>query len=359
MFWYNNINMKNILFLIFTIFIVWFIVQIGNIALLAFASFVLACALNPLVDKLSKFKYISRAFASTIVIIGTILIITLFLIPIVSISVQETQQLFTNLPTYINKTVDFLSNKTIMGKSLIEFINIDTITNSSTQMASGLVDKSINFTKALMEVITITITLGIIVFYMLNERDLIKNAILVMFPPKMKPRAQEVFENIEQKVGGYVIAQIVSMSTVAVFTAIGLMLLNVPYAILLGLIAGLLDIVPIVGPTIAFALGIICALQKGWLIVILVALIYLAAQWLSNNFVRPLVFGKFLNLHPLIIIFAFLISAQFLGVWGVILSPAIAAMLLTLFDELYLKTINNNKSEQGINNDGTLPVSEQ
>lgn len=343
MFWSKNINLKNIMFVILVIFLVWFIIQIKSIALLAFASFVLACSLNPAVDRLSK--YMSRGLASTIVITGTILIVILFLIPIVTISIQEIQQLVLNIPVFIKKTIYFLSNKTVMGKTLIEYINVDTITNASSQLASGLVNKSINFTVALMETITVIITMGVIVFYMTYEKHLIRDALITMFPPKMKQRAKEVYENIEHKVGGYVIAQVLSMTTVAVFTAAGLLLLRVEYAILLGLIAGLLDIVPIVGPTLAFILGILCASQQGWLIVILTAIVYLAAQWVSNNFVRPLVFGKFLDLHPLIIIFAFLIAAQFLGVWGVIISPAIAALLLTLFDELYLKTINNKKDK--------------
>ena len=343
MFWSKNINLKNIMFIILVIFLVWFIIQIKSIALLAFASFVLACSLNPAVDRLSK--YMSRGLASTIVITGTILIVILFLIPIVTISIQEIQQLVLNIPVFIKKTIYFLSNKTVMGKTLIEYINVDTITNASSQLASGLVNKSINFTVALMETITVIITMGVIVFYMTYEKHLIRDALITMFPPKMKQRAKEVYENIEHKVGGYVIAQVLSMTTVAVFTAAGLLLLRVEYAILLGLIAGLLDIVPIVGPTLAFILGILCASQQGWLIVILTAIVYLAAQWVSNNFVRPLVFGKFLDLHPLIIIFAFLIAAQFLGVWGVIISPAIAALLLTLFDELYLKTINNKKDK--------------
>ena len=162
----------------------------------------------------------------------------------------------------------------------------------------------------------------------------------------MKQRAKEVYESIEKKVGGYVIAQILSMTTIAILTAIGLMLLDVQYSVLLGLIAGLLDIIPIVGPTIALVLGVLCALQQGWIVVLLVVVVYLVAQWISNNFIRPYVFGKFLDLHPVIIIFAFLIAAQFLGVWGVILSPAIAALLLTLFDELYLKTINHKTKEE-------------
>ena len=259
MFWSKNINLKNIMFVILVIFLVWFIIQIKSIALLAFASFVLACSLNPAVDRLSK--YMSRGLASTIVITGTILIVILFLIPIVTISIQEIQQLVLNIPVFIKKTIYFLSNKTVMGKTLIEYINVDTITNASSQLASGLVNKSINFTVALMETITVIITMGVIVFYMTYEKHLIRDALITMFPPKMKQRAKEVYENIEHKVGGYVIAQVLSMTTVAVFTAAGLLLLRVEYAILLGLIAGLLDIVPIVGPTLAFILGILCASQ--------------------------------------------------------------------------------------------------
>ena len=341
MFWNKTSNYKNVIFLIVSISLILFISQIKNTALLAFGSFVLACSLNPAVDKLST--KISRSLASTIVILSTVLIAVLFLIPIVTISVQEIVQVVESIPDFIKNTTVFLSNKTMMGKPLIEYIDITAITSASSQLASGILNKSINFTMTLMEAITVLITMGVIVFYMVYEKNLIRDVIILVFPPKLKERAKEVYENIEKKVGGYVIAQVLSMSTVAILTATGLMTLKVEYAVLLGLIAGLLDIVPIVGPTLALILGILCAIPQGWVVILLVILVYLAAQWISNNFIRPLVFGKFLDLHPLIIIFAFLISAQFLGVWGVILSPAIAALLLTLFDELYLKTINKNE----------------
>ena len=86
MFWNKNVNLKNILFGIVIVFLIWFIIQIKSIALLAFGSFVLACSLNPAVDKLSK--KMKRSLASTIVILGTILIVILFLIPIISISIN-------------------------------------------------------------------------------------------------------------------------------------------------------------------------------------------------------------------------------------------------------------------------------
>ena len=344
MFWNKNVNIKNILFVILILFAIWFIIQIKNIAILAFGSFVLACSLNPAVDKLST--KMSRSLAATLVIILTIAIVITFLIPIITISIEEVHQAIYKIPVYISNIIDYLRSKTIMGKSLIEFVNLDMITDASSKAAAGIVNKSINITMAALEVITIIITIGVIVFYMLNEKHLIRDAIILVFPPKLKKRAQEVYETIEKKVGGYVIAQVLSMSTVAVCTAIGLMCLRVEYALLLGLIAGILDIVPIIGPTLALIMGVLFAMQQGWVVVLLTVLVYLCAQWISNNFIRPLVFGKFLDLHPIIIIFAFLIAAQFLGVWGVILSPAIAALLITLFDELYLKTINKNEKTE-------------
>ena len=113
MFWNRQDNYKNIVFFIMAVLAVIFIAQIQTIALLAFASFILACSLNPAVDKLSSFKHISRALASTIVIIATILIIVLFFIPIFSISVQEIHQLTDNIPAFLDKTVAFLNTKTI------------------------------------------------------------------------------------------------------------------------------------------------------------------------------------------------------------------------------------------------------
>ncbi len=341
MFFNQNVNYKNLLFFIIAIFFLWFIFRIQNVAILAFGSYVIACSLMPIVDKVSS--KIPRSLASTLVIVFTMLVLMLFLIPIVSISFQEIHQAINNIPNYASNIIKFLSNKSIMGKSLIEFIDINSITAGTTQMATGIVNKSIDFTMGFLETITIIITISVIVFYMLNEKYLIRDSILLLFPPKLKNKAKCVYETIECKVGGYVLAQILSMTTVAVFTALGLFLLNVQYAVLLGLIAGILDIVPIVGPTLALALGALCAAQQSWGIVVLTVLVYLLGQWISNNFVRPLVFGKLLDLHPVVIIFAFLIAAQFIGVWGVILSPAIAALILTLFDELYIKTINKKE----------------
>ncbi len=335
----NQDNLKNMLFAAMATLSLFFLVQMKAIALLAFGSFVLACSLRPSVDKLSK--KMKRSAASMIVITLTLLIVVLFLIPIVTISINEIHSFVHKIPQIVDNTVNYISNTEILDRKLIEFIDINDVASKSSAVAGGILDKSINFTMAILDIVTVIITMGVIIFYILNERNLIRDTIILVFPPKFKEKAKNVYEIIEQKVGGYVMAQILSMSSVAIITSFGLIALKIEYAVLLGFISGILDIVPIIGPVIALILGIICASQQGFGIVIVTIIIYLLAQWISNNFVRPLVFGKFLDVHPIIIIFSFLISAQFLGIWGVILSPAIAALLVTLFEELYIKPIND------------------
>ena len=147
-------------------------------------------------------------------------------------------------------------------------------------------------------------------------------------------------ENISQKVGNYIFAQGIAMIFVGVATTIGLLFLNHSHAFLLGVVTCVMDIIPVLGPVIAIGLGVLTSFQNGFVFVLLVLLVYTIAQWAQNQLLRPIVFGKLLNMHPLMIIVALLLSARFLGLFGVILSPAIACVVCVLVDELYLNRIN-------------------
>ena len=92
---------------------------------------------------------------------------------------------------------------------------------------------------------------------------------------------------------------------------------------------------------VAVALGLITAASGGVGYVFLTFIIYMIAQWAQNQLLRPILFGKMLNMHPLVIIVSLLVCARFLGFWGIILAPAIASIICVLVDELYLSRINN------------------
>jgi len=341
----NNSNYKHILFLLVVIFAVWTLSQIKEIAMLFFGGFVIACSLNPIADKLSK--KMPRTWATTIVVLASVVLVLLIVIPVTFATINELKTLAGFLPDIIKKVINWINTAQIMDYKVSSFVSADNLGIETANLAGNILDKSYELTMGFLDAVTIILSLLMIVFYFVLEKDDINKSTMKLFPPKLKKRAAEIITAIELKVGGYVFAQVLSMSTVAFFTVLGLSFCKIEYAVLLGIIAGILDIIPIIGPTIALILGIMAASIKGLIWILPTIAIYLIAQWISNQLVRPVVFGKFMQLHPVIVLFSFFIAAQFIGVWGVILAPAIAATLLTLFDELYVKTIN----AQGKNSD--------
>lgn len=329
---------KNVLFFILIILALVFLAQIKVIALLFFASFVIACSLNPIVDKLEK--RMKRPTATSLVLFGLSALSVAFFVPIIVVAVRQVQGFLMVLPEKLDFIQDFITNHQFYGHKIPEFMNLDELIKSTSPFATGILNQSINLTLDIFQGILFLLAIYIIVFYFMADKTEIKKSFISVFPKNIKEKASNIYETISHKVGGYVIAQILSMIAVGILTALGLFLVKVQYALLLGLITGILDIIPVIGPTIALVLCLIMAYSMGPVELVLVIVAFLAAQWIVNNLVRPVIFGKFLDLHPLIIIFALLIAAQFLGVWGVVLAPALASLVFVLFDEIYIKTIN-------------------
>ena len=336
----EHITLKNIIFLALVLIGLKFLSQITAIALLFFASYVIACSLNPIVDTLDK--KMKRPIAATLVLLGTLTISVAFFVPIVFVAIKQIQGLMIILPEKLELIQNFIFTHKFYGYRLPEVISIDSIVGSSSPFTTKLLSQSIDLTLSFVQGVMFFLAICMIVFYLLADKEEIQKGFIKLFPQTMKDKAASISENISHKVGGYVIAQILNMVAIGFLTVVALFMIRVDYALLLGLITGVLDIIPVLGPTIALALCLIMSYQMGPGGIVLVIVAFLTAQWISNNLVRPVIFGKFMDLHPLIIIFGLLVSAQFLGVWGVILAPAMASIVWVLFDELYIKTINKS-----------------
>ncbi len=339
----ERFTLKNIIFVILILLVIKFIFTVKNLALLVFASFVIAASLNPLVDKLQKFM--NRGAATGMALVSFLIVILGAFVPLVLIMLEEISALVLSIPQKIAIIQNFLATKTIFGLQLSNIIGeAKPLNSTSTEFLGNAVQTTLAASASVVGAFAIMFIIAMIVFYMLEDKDIMKDWFLSLFPQDIRDKAAEIAGNITERVGGFVIAQCTSMVSVGLVTSIGLAILGIPYALALGLLAGILDIVPIVGPILATGMAISVAYSKGWGIIVGVLVVYILAQWISNNFIRPLIFGKFMNLHPLVILLSFLVAAEFLDVWGVILAPAIAAVIAVLFDELYVKQINTPKS---------------
>ncbi len=342
----GGFNAQNISFGILILFIIFLLVKMTDIALLLFVSYVISCAINPFVDKMSE--KIPRSLATTVMIFVITLVTLLILTPIVIMSVNEIKEFLAQLPQQLHNIQHFLGTFKIGGQSISDYLDMNTVLTNSSPIAKEVIDKSINITIGFVGILTILVTIGIIVYFLTNDRDKIKEYCLKLFPVSIREKASTVMDELETKVGGYVTAQLLSITIVGIVVAVVLLVLKVEYAVFLGFISAILDLIPIVGPIVSGVLILLVAFPKGWIVVALAIGSLLLGQFLENNWAKPYFFSKYMDLHPLVVIFSFIIAAQFLGVVGVLIAPAIAAVVVTLFEEVYIKTLNDSQ-EKGTN----------
>jgi len=330
---------RNIVFVIIAILFLIFISKIKDIAILFFASYVIACSLNPIVDKLTL-KKIPRSMASTIVLLGSLLIILAFAVPIFVMGGAQIASFLNLLPERINNIKLFILTIPVLQNTQINDIDFSGLVSSVGNITSNLVSRSILFSQELLSALIYFLAACIIIYYFMADKEIIKKTYMSLFPKNMKQRAEDITNSISQKIGGYVLAQVITMVSVGLIVFAGLAILKIDYAFLLGVIAALFDIVPIVGPALALVIMLLAVYKLGLVKIGLVFLVFALAQWAENNLVRPYIFSKFLDLHPLIIYFFLFLTAQYLGIIGVVFAPAIAATVCVLIEELYIKSIN-------------------
>lgn len=334
----NSITAKNIIFLIMVILLIKFFSQITTTVMLFFVSYVFACSLNPIVDKLSK--KLSRPAAASIVMGGTTLILFAVFLPLVIVTIKQVELLAMSLPEKIDTLKYFILHQKILGQNLISLIDFASIVEPVSKFTTNIVNQSIAMTLNLAAAVVYLLSLCVITYYFIVDKDTIRKGFMLLFPEHIKKKADTILTSISEKIGSYVIAQLIVTAGIGVCFFIPLFLMKIDSALLLGVLAAILDLIPIIGAAVTMILCVIICYHLKFLTVVLVLLFYLIAQWIQNNFIKPYVFGKFMDLHPLIIFFAIFVTAKFLGPIGVIFAPAIAATICVLIDELYIKPIN-------------------
>jgi len=334
------ITFKNIIFLILIIIFLKFIPNFLNLFLLLFTAFVLASSVEPIVKILEK--KMNRTVATCIVMFLTVIATVLFLLPVLKLAVEQISIVITSLPGRVEEIRLILVQNGWISKNMLENINFSSFAAPTADITKNLWDKSLTFTMGFFNFFVLLIAIFMMMFYFIKDKNYLSNKFVEFFPLEIKEKTKSIVREISVKVGGYVIGQILSNITIWIMVSVLLFLFGVDYPIILGFIAGLLDIVPVLGPTVALLFIILASYHLGILKMVFICLLFLVIQQISNSFFKPIIFGKFLDLHPLVILLAIFVCAQLFGVLGVILAPAIAATVCILVDELYLFPLNKD-----------------
>ena len=180
----------------------------------------------------------------------------------------------------------------------------------------------------------------IFVFYLLKDREKVRESFVDIFPADSQIHVVYVLRILNRVVGAYVRAQVTLAAVVGFFISIGLILIGIDYAILLGVVAGMFEFIPIIGAWLGFIPALVVVLSTSPDKFIWVLLLYGGVQLMQGAFLVPRIQSFAIKIHPLLILVSIVIGSEIGGLWGVILGPPIAASTKELI--VYFSNIKKN-----------------
>lgn len=295
---------------------------------------VISYLLNPIVERFEKrgFRRILAVLFVYFIFLFIILGLSFGLIPKL---VKEIGILIEHMPEYseqvqsvIKKFQDgYINSK--LPESLKDILDENIILLQSVilmvlqNIASGIID--------VFSQIFYIVIVPVITFYLLKDKDYFKTQLIMLLPKAKRKKYLLLFRDIDNVFGRYIRGQIIVASFVGVFTTIALVTIKVKYAIVLGIFAGVSNIIPYFGPFIGLIPTILFALLDSPAKAMYAAGAFILIQQVESGFLTPKIIGKSVGIHPVYVILSLIIGGKFFGVLGLIIAvPVLAAIKLTM-----------------------------
>ena len=171
--------------------------------------------------------------------------------------------------------------------------------------------------------------------YLLIDGSRVTNWLRNNMPVQQRGRIGFLLETLERIVGGYIRGQLLLSTMVGLLVGIGMALFHVPYAVLLGVLAFILEFVPVLGTIVSGAICVLIALTQGWLIALGVLIYFIGVHVLEGDVVGPRIMGKAVGLHPVISLAALIAGAELFGILGALFASLVAGILQALIVSIW------------------------
>jgi predicted PurR-regulated permease PerM len=300
---------------------------------------------NPLINLLQRW-HIKRGWGIGLVFLIVIGLVAFIIATIIPNLVSQITQLVTSLPGFYEQLKDLVQHLSSYGwyqqfhvaKLLDSF-------GSSIQPAKILANVFDGFSTGLPSLIGSVagffinlITIPVLLFYMLKDGGKLVPSVRRFFPERYGEEISTVFSRMSATLSHYIAGQAIECLFVGTFTFIGYLIIGMPYAFLLGFIAGVTTIIPYLGPYLGITPALLVALPDGWGKLALVVIVVVIVQQVDGNLIYPNVIGRSLDIHPLTIIVLLLVAGNLFGLLGTILAVptyAVVKTVVTYAIELY------------------------
>ncbi len=316
-----EISHRTIIFAVLFLLFLWFLYVIRGIILEVFVALLLMAILNPLVSKLSNYR-IPRALS---VAITYLLVFGVF-----------GAALFSLIPPLIEQTAGFASSLPVYLQMLpSEFLVNEQLVNQLLSQIGGIPSQVLRVLLSVLSNVFEILTILIFAFYLLISRNKLDDQLGSFLGENRKQEIASVIDALEKRLGAWARGQIALMFLVGVLTYIGLTVLGVPYSLPLAILAGLLEIIPYLGPIIAAIPAILIGFGISPLMGIALVVLYFIIQQLESYVFAPKVMESSAGVSPIVTLLSLAIGFRLAGIIGVIIAIPIVLSVQVLSQKYF------------------------
>jgi predicted PurR-regulated permease PerM len=318
-----------------TVVVAWGLFLAREALLLIYVAALFAIGLSPVVESIENRRSPSRParvprwvaiLAIYLGVLGILIGVSILIIPAL---VQQARDLWTNVPMLMHNAQQWLINHGLMAR---EVTVQEAVQQTNRPDAVGRI---IGAVWGVIGGIFGFITILILAFYILVDADNIVRTFVRLFPASERRRVEDACRRVTAKVSAWLAGQILLAAIIGGTAAVGLWLLGVPYFYVLALIAGVGEMIPIVGPVLSAIPAILVALTQSPALALAVLVFWIAQQQLENHILVPKVMSSKVGISAVIVISSLLVGGSILGIMGAILAVPTAAILQVLFEEIF------------------------
>jgi predicted PurR-regulated permease PerM len=294
----------------------------------------LALAINPLVELLQRRGLRRRGIATGVAIL-------LVLLGIAAIGALFIPTLVDNVNKFVDAVPGYVDDLT-KGRGRLGFLETkyhvvekvrEQVQNGGAKKLLGLSGAAVAVTKSVISIVVGAITIIFLTFFMLLEGPVWVERFYGLLSPEAQPRWRKVGNDIYRQIGGYVTGNLLISLIAGILTTLVLLVLGVPFAVALGLIVAVLDLIPLAGATIAAIIIGTVAFLHSIVAGIVVIVFFVVYQQVENHVLQPVIYHRTVALSPLAILIAVLVGAEVAGVLGALAAIPVAGSIQVLVND--------------------------
>jgi len=314
-----------------------FLVYTIDVLLVLFAGVLLAVPISWLTEKLSSVSPLPR-YISLTTVVASIIALTVLLVVAFSPAVSQQIEVFkTNLPESLERIKAVIEDYPL-PKFIAEWIDEPgKLINGNTVPVNQIMTNVSGFFSSTLGLMAMPLIILLMAIYLSAEPELYIGGCVQLFPEDQQDKIKSLIHQLGHTIRWWFFGQSLSMLILGVGTSVILSILNIPLALLLGLLTAIMTFVPNFGPLIAGVPTALIALSEGPWKALMVIVLYTALQQIEGSFITPMIHRKTLALPPALLIAAQIVLATLIGAIGVILAMPLLACGIVVIQVLYLK----------------------